>query len=112
MGKAISDGEKGFDTIVAVKHPYSDDEERAFKVVSPCGMCRELISDYAKECFVILNIKWGNGKDEDRCINTRGIHDKCNGKNTLRGIPKRVSVLFQTDGKYCSQMVISSSSRT
>ncbi|QNK51165.1 cytidine deaminase [Peribacillus frigoritolerans] len=56
IGKAISDGEKGFDTIVAVKHPYSDDEERAFKVVSPCGMCRELISDYAKECFVILNI--------------------------------------------------------
>jgi cytidine deaminase len=34
------DGEKGFVTIVA--HPYSDDEERALKVVSPCGMCREL----------------------------------------------------------------------
>ena len=48
------DGEKGFDTIVA--HPFSDDEEKALKVVSPCGMCRELISDYAKECFVILNI--------------------------------------------------------
>ncbi|MDR4929443.1 cytidine deaminase [Peribacillus sp. YIM B13472] len=56
IGKAISDGEKGFDTIVAVKHPYSDDEDRALKVVSPCGMCRELISDYAKECFVILNV--------------------------------------------------------
>ncbi|WP_413004710.1 hypothetical protein [Peribacillus frigoritolerans] len=56
IGKAISDGEKGFDTIVAVKHPFSDDEERALKVVSPCGTCRELISDYAKECFVILNI--------------------------------------------------------
>ncbi|WP_375781830.1 hypothetical protein [Peribacillus simplex] len=54
-----SDGEKGFETIVAVKHPYSDDEDRALKVVSPCGMCRELISDIAKDCFVILTV---NGK--------------------------------------------------
>ena len=56
IGKAISDGEKGFDTIVAVKHPYSDDEDRALKVVSPCGMCRELISDYAKDLFVLLTV--------------------------------------------------------
>ncbi|CAH0229537.1 Blasticidin-S deaminase [Peribacillus sp. Bi96] len=56
IGKAISEGEKEFDTIVAVKHPYSDEENRALKVVSPCGMCRELISDYAKDCFVILNV--------------------------------------------------------
>lgn len=26
IGKAILDGEKGFDTIVAVKYPYSDDK--------------------------------------------------------------------------------------
>ncbi|MBO0999686.1 cytidine deaminase [Bacillus sp. SD075] len=56
IGKAISDREKGFDTIVAVKHPYFVDEDRALKVVSPCGMCRELISDYAKDCFVILPV--------------------------------------------------------
>ena len=56
MGKAISEGEKEFDTIVAVKHPYSDEVNRTLKVVSPCGMCRELISDYAEECFVILEV--------------------------------------------------------
>lgn len=56
IGKTISDGEKGFDTIVAIKHPYSDDEDRDLKVVSPCGMCRELISDYTKDCFVILTV--------------------------------------------------------
>ncbi|MGE7603393.1 cytidine deaminase [Peribacillus sp. NPDC097675] len=54
IGKAISDGEKEFDTIVAVKHPYSDETNRELKVVSPCGMCRELISDYAEDCFVII----------------------------------------------------------
>lgn len=56
IGKAISEGEKEFDTIVAVKHPYSDEINRTLKVVSPCGMCRELISDYAEECFVILEV--------------------------------------------------------
>ncbi|MBK5443597.1 cytidine deaminase [Peribacillus sp. TH16] len=56
IGKAISDGEKEFDTIVAVKHPYADEVDRALKVVSPCGMCRELISDYAEDCFVILDV--------------------------------------------------------
>ncbi|MED3983990.1 hypothetical protein P4646_08015 [Peribacillus simplex] len=56
LGKVTSDGEKGFETIVAVKHPYSDNEDSALKVVSLCGMCRELISDYAKDCFVILTV--------------------------------------------------------
>lgn len=64
IGKAISDGEKGFDTIVAVRHPYSDEEERELKIVSPCGMCRELISDYAPDCFVILNIDGENVKTQ------------------------------------------------
>ena len=56
IGKAISEGEKEFDTIVAVKHPYSDEINRELKVVSPCGMCRELISDYAEDCFVIIEV--------------------------------------------------------
>lgn len=47
---------KGFDTIVAVRHPYSDEPNQEITVVSPCGMCRELISDYAPHCFVLLEI--------------------------------------------------------
>ncbi|MGC5327564.1 cytidine deaminase [Brevibacillus sp. SYSU BS000544] len=46
IGKAISEGYKEFDTIVAVRHPDPDDDNREIKVVSPCGMCRELLSDY------------------------------------------------------------------
>lgn len=56
IGKSISDGEKDFDTIVAVRHPYSDELNRELKVVSPCGMCRELISDYSPNCFVIIEL--------------------------------------------------------
>ncbi|SFA71835.1 MULTISPECIES: cytidine deaminase [unclassified Bacillus (in: firmicutes)] len=56
VGRAVSEGEKGFHTIAAVRHPYSDEVDREIRVVSPCGMCRELISDYSPDCFVILEI--------------------------------------------------------
>lgn len=56
IGSAISSGDSEFDTIVAVRHPYSDEENRELKVVSPCGMCRELIYDYSPDCFVIMEI--------------------------------------------------------
>ncbi|TWT27145.1 cytidine deaminase [Planomicrobium sp. CPCC 101110] len=56
IGSAISSGESGFDTIVAVRHPHSDEENQQLKIVSPCGMCRELIFDYSPACFVILEI--------------------------------------------------------
>ena len=35
IGSAISNGQKDFDTIVAVRHPYSDEADRSIKVVSP-----------------------------------------------------------------------------
>ena len=54
LGKAISEGEKEFDTIVAVRHPYVDEVDREIKVVTPCGMCRELISDYCSDIDVII----------------------------------------------------------
>ncbi|MBR0603771.1 cytidine deaminase [Bacillus safensis] len=56
IGSALSNGYKDFDTIVAVRHPYSDEDDRRLRVVSPCGICRELISDFGPECFVILEI--------------------------------------------------------
>ena len=56
IGSAISNGQKNFDTMVAVRHPYSDEVDRRIKVVSPCDICRELISDYAPDCFVLLEL--------------------------------------------------------
>ena len=45
IGKAISEGENEFETIVAVRHPNPDEQNQEIKVVSPCGICRELISE-------------------------------------------------------------------
>jgi cytidine deaminase len=46
IGMATADGDTEIETIVAV--------DRQGLIMSPCGMCRELISDYAPDCRVIL----------------------------------------------------------
>ncbi|AAK80556.1 cytidine deaminase [Clostridium acetobutylicum] len=57
IGKAISEGIKEFETIVAVRHPAPDELDKIIKVVTPCGMCRELISDYCQDVNVIIPYK-------------------------------------------------------
>jgi cytidine deaminase len=46
IGAAAVQGDTAIDTIVAVY--------KTGKVISPCGMCRELISDYSPGAMVIL----------------------------------------------------------
>lgn len=46
IGMAAAAGDTEIETIVAVN--------REGQIVSPCGMCRELISDYAPSCKVII----------------------------------------------------------
>lgn len=52
IGRAVTEGDEAFDTIVAVRQSSAGD--RAPAVVAPCGMCREMISDYAPDCRVIV----------------------------------------------------------
>lgn len=55
IGKSISEGENDFNTIVAVAHPHPHEDIEKCWVVAPCGMCRELISDYGKDIDVIIS---------------------------------------------------------
>ncbi|MBM3598757.1 MAG: cytidine deaminase [Alphaproteobacteria bacterium] len=59
IGKAVSEGERGgavdIETIVAVRHPKPNEALRDLRVVSPCGSCRELISDYGPRARVIVS---------------------------------------------------------
>ena len=55
LGQTITAlGETGIDTIVAVRHPKPDEADRAIRIVSPCGACRELIFDYDRNARVIV----------------------------------------------------------
>jgi cytidine deaminase len=59
IGTALTaKGDKGIETIVAVRHPKPG-EPGDVAVVSPCGACRELIHDYDAKARVIVP----NGKD-------------------------------------------------
>jgi cytidine deaminase len=54
IGRAITEtGDHGIETIVAVRHPKPD-ELGKIAVVSPCGICRELIHDYDAKAKVIV----------------------------------------------------------
>ena len=54
IGTALTaEGDKGIDTIVAVRHPKPG-EPGGVAVVSPCGACRELIHDYDAGARVIV----------------------------------------------------------
>jgi cytidine deaminase len=54
IGRAITEnGDHGIDTIVAVRHPKPDERGKV-AVVSPCGICRELIHDYDAKARVIV----------------------------------------------------------
>jgi len=54
IGTALTaDGDKGIETIVAVRHPKPG-EPGGVAVVSPCGACRELIHDYDAKARVIV----------------------------------------------------------
>ena len=50
MGNAITNGERYFETIVAVRGKKGEE------IISPCGNCRQILHDYMPECNVILMI--------------------------------------------------------
>jgi cytidine deaminase len=54
IGMAVAAGDTDLDTIVAVRHPRPKDIDRSIPIVSPCGMCRETLTDYGPEMHVLL----------------------------------------------------------
>lgn len=49
MGMVVSEGEKDFDTIVAVH------DKAPNCLVAPCGNCRQMLIEYCPDIKVILN---------------------------------------------------------
>ena len=55
LGRAATEaGDTAIDTIVAVSHPRQDADDQTLQIISPCGMCRDMISDYSPGAFVIV----------------------------------------------------------
>lgn len=51
IGTAITDGQRDFDAIVAVRGKEGEE------VIPPCGNCRQMLHDYMPDCDIILLIE-------------------------------------------------------
>ena len=56
IGAAVTQGERDFDTIVAVRG--KDGSE----IIPPCGNCRQILHDYMPDCEVILSVAGQHAK--------------------------------------------------
>ena len=54
LGQAMAAGETDVDAIVSVRHPRPREQHQDCKVVSPCGVCREMLTDFAPGAGIIL----------------------------------------------------------
>lgn len=54
LGRAVMDGDGTVEIAVALRHPKPEESVRDISVVSPCGACRENLSDYDPEAAIIL----------------------------------------------------------
>lgn len=55
LGRAVMDGDGTIECAVAVRHPKPEEMTRDIAVVSPCGACRENLTDYDPAALVIIN---------------------------------------------------------
>jgi cytidine deaminase len=54
LGRAIMEGDGTVECAVAVRHPKAEEASREIAVVSPCGACREMLTDFDPTAEVIL----------------------------------------------------------
>jgi cytidine deaminase len=54
VGRAIAEGDSEIEMIVSVCHPRPTEDDRSIRIVSPCGICRELLADFARGCRVVV----------------------------------------------------------
>ena len=55
LGRVVMDGDGTIECVVALRHPKPDEASQEIAVVSPCGACRENLTDYDPAALVILN---------------------------------------------------------
>jgi cytidine deaminase len=54
VGTAMAAGDRDIAAIVSVRHPRPREANQTIQVVSPCGICRELLTDFAPDCRIIV----------------------------------------------------------
>jgi cytidine deaminase len=55
LGRAVLEGDGSVECAVAVRHPKPDESVQEIAVVSPCGACREMLTDFDPAADVIVS---------------------------------------------------------
>jgi cytidine deaminase len=55
LGRVVMDGDGTIECAVAVRHPKPDESVREIAIVTPCGACRENLTDYDPGTMVIVS---------------------------------------------------------
>jgi cytidine deaminase len=74
VGKAMSEGDNEIASIVSVRHPRPRENSSEIPVVSPCGICREMLADFARDCVVI--VPTGDGRSVTKVSVTELLPNK------------------------------------
>ncbi len=56
VGRALSEDGDPIVCIVSVRHPRPREEHREPQVVTPCGICREMLNDFAPSAEAIVKL--------------------------------------------------------
>jgi cytidine deaminase len=56
VGKAMAAGDTDIEAIVSVRHPRPREANQEIQIVSPCGICREMLADFAPQSRVIVPV--------------------------------------------------------
>jgi cytidine deaminase len=59
VGKAMAAGDTDIEAIVSVRHPRPREANQDIQIVSPCGICREMLADFAPTSRVIVPVDGG-----------------------------------------------------
>lgn len=62
VGKAMAAGDTDIEAIVSVRHPRPREGNQEIQIVSPCGICREMLADFAPGCRVIVPVDGSIGE--------------------------------------------------
>lgn len=65
VGQAMADGAGPDDPvtdIISVRHPRPTEQNKDIQVVAPCGICREMLRDFAPDARVLLAEEGGGLK--------------------------------------------------
>jgi len=57
VGKAMAEADRDIECVVSVRHPRPREANQEIQVVSPCGICRELLADFARDCTVVIPVE-------------------------------------------------------